>query len=287
MPRIVHVAQLWSLVGHPSGTAEWSLDRKMRAVKEAEFQGVGADVTTEHRRLAEKHGIEHVLGYISSSDPAEFEAKLRRQKEGGAIQINVQMDNHDTPPKLAAAHWVRMMRLAEKVGGVVPSLEVHRDTCTESPEKTLEIAERYEKATGEPIRLNFDFSHFAVVKHLAPANYAERLLTWSDLIALSEQCHMRPFNGHHCQVPVTHRGHLTPEVRSYLDFVEDLMRVWVSAPRNRDRTWFVSPEMGPYGPGGGGYNITGLPPAWPDAVELRRQLARVWGKVVKSRRPRR
>lgn len=284
MPRLVHVAQLWSLVGHPPGKREWSLERKIAAVAAAGFEGFGANVTIEHRRLAERHGLEHILGYISSSDPEEFEAKLRAQKAGGAVQINVQMDDHDTPPARAAGHWVTMMRLAEKVGGVVPSLEVHRDTCTETPEKTYEIAERYHRATGELIRLNFDFSHLAVVKHLAPEDYAGRLLDRPDLVALSEQCHMRPFNGHHCQVPVTHQGKLTPEVKSYLAFVGELMRVWAAAPQNRDRTWFVSPEMGPYGDAGGGYNITGLPPAWPDAVVLRGELDRVWKRVVRSLR---
>lgn len=28
--------------------------------------------------------------------------------------------------------------------------------------------------------------------------------------------------------------------------------------------------------GGAGYNITGLPPAWPDAVVLRGELAKAW-----------
>jgi hypothetical protein len=36
--------------------------------------------------------------------------------------------------------------------------------------------------------------------------------------------------------------------------------------------------MGPYAEGGGGYNITGLPPAWPDAVVLRGELASAWKK---------
>lgn len=257
------------------------MERKIAAVAAAGFQGVGARLTVEHRRLAERHGIEHLLGYIASSEPGEFEARLREQKEGGAVQINVQMDDHDTPPKVAVAHWVRMMRLAEKIGGVVPSLEVHRDTCTETPEKTWEIADRYHKETGELIRFNFDFSHFAVVKHLMPGDFAERLLVRRELIRRSEQCHLRPFNGHHCQIAVTHRGKLTPEVKTYLRFAGELMRVWASAPANRHRTWFISPEMGPYGEGGG-YNITGLPPAWPDAVVLRGELDKLWRKTLRS-----
>ena len=273
MPQIVHIANLWSLVGHPSPANEWSLDRKIKACAAAGFDGITTLLTPEHRRRAEKHGLPHLLGFISSGDPTEFARCLREQKEGGAVHINVQLADHDTPPAVATRLWIKLVRDAEKIGGVVPSLEVHRDTCTETPEKTYEIAERFHRATGEMIKLNFDFSHFAVVKHLAPAAYAERLLDHPGLVQNSDQSHCRPFNGHHCQVAVTHRGALTPEVKDYLVFVRDLFRCWKSAPRNHTRTLFVCPELGPYS---SGYNTTGLPPAWPDAIALRRELAKAW-----------
>lgn len=276
MPKISHIANLWSLVGHPSPKKEWTLDRKIKAVAEAGFDGITAALTPDHRRAAEKYGLKDLLGFISTGNPDEFERMLREQKESGAVHINVQLDDHDTPPAVATRHWIQLERLAEKIGGLVPSLEVHRDCCTETPEKTYEIAERYHKATGKLIRINFDFSHFAVVKHLHPGNYAERLLERPELVQYSDQSHCRPFNGHHCQVGVVHKGALTPEVVSYLAFVRALFACWKKAPRNQDRTLFVCPEMGPYAVGGAGYNITGLPPAWPDAVRLRAELAKAW-----------
>lgn len=270
---IAHIANLWSLIGHPSKEREWSLEKKINAVAAAGFDGITTALTPEHRRLAEKAGLQHLLGFISSSNPDDFARMIREQKEGGAVHINVQLDDHDTPPAVAVQHWRRMEREAEKIGGVVLSLEVHRDTCTETPEKTYEIAERYERATGRLIKMNFDFSHLASVKHLAPADYSARLLTHPKLVQHSEQCHFRPFNGHHCQVPVTHRGELTPEVKDYLRFVRDLMRLWKKGKGNASRTLFACPEMGPYN---GGYNVTGFPPSWPDAVRLRTELARAW-----------
>lgn len=282
MPEIAHIAALWTLRGHPRVKGEWSLDRKMRAVAESGFDGIAGGLTPEIRRLAEKHGLRHLLGYISSSDPADFARLLREQKEGGALHINVQLDDHDTPPALATKHWIHMVREAEKLGGVIVSLEVHRDLCTETPEKTYEIADRYFAATGEMIKFNFDFSHFAVVKHLAPSNYVSRMLDHPKLVQNTDQCHMRPFNGHHCQVAVTHKGKLTDEVKSYLSFVRELMKVWTSARANARKTWFVCPEMGPYAPAGSGYNITGLPPAWPDAVILRGEIAKIWKQVLRG-----
>jgi len=281
MPEIAHIAALWSLDGYPSVKKPWTLARKFKAIAAAGFDGATTVLAPEHRRLADKVGLRHLAGFISSDDPSEFAAKVRSQKEGGAVQINVQMDNHDTPPAIAAAHWIRMVREAERIGGVVVSLEVHRDTCTETPEKTYEIAERFHAATGEMISLNFDFSHFAVVKHLKPQDYIARLLDHPALVRHSAQCHFRPFNGHHCQVPVTRGGRLTDEARAYLPFAQAVLKLWGKSARNRDRTLFACPEMGPYvGFGkGGGYNITGLPPAWPDAVVLRGELARAWDRV--------
>ncbi|MEY4939249.1 MAG: hypothetical protein RIQ93_984 [Verrucomicrobiota bacterium] len=279
MPHIAHIANLWTLSRHPSPAREWSLERKIKAVAEAGFDGLTTELTPAHRRLAETHGLRHLLGFISTDDPTQYSRLLRAQKEGGAVHINVQLDNHDTPSAVAARHWIQFVRAAEKIGGVIVSLEIHRDTCTETPEKTYEIAERFERATGEMIKMNFDFSHLAAVKHLSPANYIQRLLDHPALLQHSEQVHFRPFNGHHAQVPVTHRGALTPEVKSYLAFAGALMKLWKKAPGNRSRTMFACPEMGPTAEAGGGYNITGLPPAWTDAVVLRGELARVWTRA--------
>ena len=65
---------------------------------------------------------------------------------------------------------------------------------------------------------------------------------------------------------------------SWLPFAAATMDLWRKAPGNRDRTLFACPELGPYSPGGAGYNISGLPAAWPDAIVLRRELAKRWGK---------
>lgn len=276
MPQIKHIANLWSLQGHPSSQREWTLEMKIKAIAAAGFDGLTCALTAAHRRLAEKHGLPHLLGFISTSEPDEFKALIQGQKDGGAVHINVQLDDHDTPPALAARHWLQMTQEAERIGDVVVSLEVHRDCCTETPEKTYELAARYHEATGKLIKINFDFSHFAVVKHLAPENYRARLLDHPELVVNSEQCHLRPFNGHHCQVPVTHRGRLTTEVKTYLEFVRALMELWRRAPGNKDKTLFVCPEMGPHAGAGAGYNISGLPPAWPDAITLRTELAKVW-----------
>lgn len=284
MPQLLTIAGLWSMVYHPSVAREWTLRRKIAAAARAGFNGITATLTPEHRRWAGKYGLTHLLGMIETDGTSDATDLIRAQKEGGARHINVQLGRHDTPPKIAVQQWIRMERAAERLGGVILSLEVHRNRCTETPEKTYEIAERYEKATGRLLKFNFDFSHLAVVKHLTPPEYGPRLLTHPALIQHAEQIHFRPFNGHHCQVPVTHRGRLTPETLSYLEFAKAVMSLWRGGAQNAARTLFACPEMGPMRPAGAGYNITGLPPAWPDAIVLRGELERSWRSLDGSTR---
>jgi hypothetical protein len=91
---------------------------------------------------------------------------------------------------------------------------------------------------------------------------------------------LRPFNGHHCQIPVTDgRGNLTPELKEYLVFVEAVLTCWLSHKDNADRQIFAVPEMGPVF---GGYNISTLPNSWEDAQILRIEIDRIWKKLTHS-----
>jgi hypothetical protein len=276
MPSLQTIANLWTLNRHPRPTAEWSLDRKVAAVAAAGFDGLMAKLTPEHRRAADRHGLRHLVGFVVATVPDEFESQLRAQQAAGARKINVHLGRWNTPPQRAAAWWLRLEQAAAKLGGLELSLETHRDYCTETPEKTYEIAARYHDATGQLIRLTFDFSHWAVVRHLHDGNYAARLLDCPDLLQQARQIHFRPFNGHHCQVPVTWRGRRTPELEAFLVFARAVLVSWRQGNRAAHTELFVCPEMGPDLPHGSGYAITGLGKPWPQAVTMREELVKLW-----------
>src|ERR1700686_1307397 len=120
--------------------------------------------------------------------------------------------------------------------------------------------------------------HLAVVKHLVPEIYVERLLVRPDLIQGSQQFHFRPFNGHHCQVPVTRGdGSLTQEINDWLPFVRATMRTWLKGNAGPDRVLIAVPEMGPVR---GGYNLAHLPNSWEEAIRLRPLLETLWHKLI-------
>jgi len=272
-----HIANLWSLREYPTAEQPWSIDQQLDAVKAAGFHGVTGRITTATGTAARERGL-IIVGYISSSDPEEFGRLLEIQKSAGARHINVQLGDHDTLTEAALQLTLQLFEIAEKIGDLDLSIEVHRDTCTETPEKTYSLADGYYRSTRQLLPITWDFSHFAVVKHLASDIFAERLLVRPDLVQRASQFHFRPFNGHHCQVPVTRTdGSLSRELREWIPFVRDTVRLWLDGNRGANRDLFFVPEMGPVS---SGYNLEQLPNSWEDATRLRPILDDIWTQVV-------
>ena len=269
-PCIRHIANLSSLRDTPTAKKPWPLDRKIAAVKQAGFDGFTDLATPKHARLAEKHGL-MIVGHFASAKPDEFRSLLQQNKDAGARYINIQIGAHDTTSSDAVRMALRVMLEGEALG-LQPSIEIHRDTCTETPEKVYALAEGFQRVTAKPLRFTWDFSHIAVVKRLAPP-FWERLLVRPDLIQLANQFHLRPFNGHHCQVPVTDgRGRVSTELEAWLPFVKKCFQVWLQG-NQAGREVIVVPEMGP---ASSGYNLHQLPDSWSDAVKLRGILDKLW-----------
>ncbi len=269
-PRLRLFANLWSLWDYPSAKREWSLERKIAAVAEAGFDGFSGALDRKQARLAAEHGL-FGIGYISSSKPSEFRDRIKENRDGGALRINVQLGDHDTPVETAVRMAVRIVQDGIDLG-VPCDVEIHRDTCTETPEKAYAIAAGYRKATGRLLPMTWDLSHVGVVKHLAPP-YWQRLFVDDRLVRHSCHFHFRPFNGHHCQVPVTDgRGRLSHEFIQWLPVLDKSIEVWLGG-RQAGRDFFACPEMGPVR---GGYNLAQLPNSWEDAKVLRGIIARRW-----------
>jgi len=270
-PVLKQFANFWTLAQQPSKEKEWSMEEKFRQAKKAGFTSMGGGAMPEVVPLCEKYGMDYVC-YVDGSAKT-YRQKLELAKSIKPARINVQLCDHDTLPKDAVKVWIKMAALADKMG-LNADLEVHRDTCTETPEKVYEIADLYKKATGRKIRFSWDFSHISVVKHLNPP-YADRLLERPDLIQLARQMHFRPFNGHHCQVPATDgKGKPSAEIRFYLDFVDALLACWLKGAKGGE-VLYVCPEFGPLA---GGYGLQAFPNVWKDAIVLRAKTEALWKK---------
>lgn len=270
LPELRFFAGLWSLRDYPAADREWTVHQKFSAIKQAGFEGVGGRFVPEAPALCAEHGLDYVL-YIDA-DADTFAEQFREAVKWKPRRINIQLCEHHTPPAKAAAAWIQMIALAEHLGLEI-DLELHRDTATETPEKAYEIADRVLQSTGRIVRFCLDYSHFAVTKHLAPP-FGPRLFERADLVAPVRQIHLRPFNGHHAQVPVTDgQGALSPEAAPYLEFVEGLFALLLATARPGD-VFHACPENGPKALGG--YALSCFPDVWTDTIRLRDEARQRW-----------
>jgi len=275
-PILRRIANLWTLMGHPSKESEWPLEQKLRAIKEAGFDGVCWAGSPELREGTKRHGLIFVGG-MASGNATEFPRLLQEQRDAGAHHVNVQLAADDVLTPAALGLTLSLLQEGGRLG-LEPAIESHRGTCTETPEKTCALADAYQKLTGELLPISWDFSHFSVVKHLVPANFIQRLLVRPDLIRRAQQFHFRPFNGHHVQVPITDgKGNLTPEVKDWLPFAEALLACWLDGNRNTGREIFICPELGPVE---GGYALSTFPNSWEEAKVLRGEIDKLWNKLT-------
>jgi hypothetical protein len=279
MPVLRHIANLWTLMNHPTTAAEWPLARKLDAMAEAGFDGVCWGPIPGLAEGCRERGLIFVGG-MASGDKVAFPQILDDLAEAGAVHVNVQLaQDHLLTPE--ALDLTLALMAAAKERGLLPAIETHRGTATETPEKHYALADAYRQAAGEPLPTSWDFSHFAVVKHLVPAQFVERLIsepyTQPQLIQLGQQFHFRPFNGHHVQVPITHGGELTQEVRYWMPFAEAVLRLWLAGNKDAEREIFICPELGPVE---GGYALSTFPNSWEDAKVLREVIQQLWDRAI-------
>jgi hypothetical protein len=260
-------ATLWSLRQYPSKAREWSWAKKFAAMSSAGFEGVFSPPIPA---IAERGALRY-LAVTSIDRAAKVEPALRQAKELGALAIDVQLGDYDSVLR-------DMVRLAVRIRDVATDLdlpfaiETHRDTFTETPEATLALALGYRRATRRTLPLCLDHSHFAVVRHLARDAFWERLREPEELLEAATQFHLRPFNGHHCQIPVLDmRGRRTPEYRDWQQYSAALFG-YLKSRASSDPVLAV-PELGHAAPA---YGLSCFGDTWRDAQTVARDLRRQW-----------
>ena len=157
-------ATQWSVRWYPSQEKEWSWAEKFSAIRDAGFDGVMSTPITELRERGDlafwaigSFGVGHDLRPFFEQSTAL-----------GAAGATVQPCDVETPLE----ECVEVVRNVQKIArefGLHTGIETHRDTFTETPERTWDMADGYQRAEQQLVPLCFDHhSHFAVVRHLSP-----------------------------------------------------------------------------------------------------------------------
>jgi hypothetical protein len=276
LPKLRILATPWTFQGYPTREKPWSAEKAVREVIKAGFDGLQARSTQGMFECALNTNL-LMAGNCDIVSLKEVEPKLRPFRDHKITRINVQLCDHDTSLEDSLKVALRVMEVGERYK-INPAIEWHRDTCTETPEKALALAEAYRKKTGKKLRTNFDHSHPAVIKHLHPGNYWERLGIRLDLLQMSELIHFRPFNGHHCQISVTDgKGGLSPEFKDWLPFCEKVFETWLSAAAPGRELYAVA-ELGPKD----GYCLSCFPDRWKDKQVLMQEIRKAWNRQVRK-----
>lgn len=269
-------ATLWSLRQYPTRSREWSWPRKFAAIRAAGFDGVFSPPRPE---LADRGELRY-LAVTSLGTGMDVAAPLEAARALGALAIDVQLGDWDSP----LADMVDLavsIRDAARATGLPYAIETHRDTFTETPEATVALARAFRERTGEKLPLCLDHSHFAVVRHLAPGTFWERLRDPVDLLDAAAQFHLRPFNGHHCQIPVLDaRGRITPEYRDWREYATALLAHLRRQPTSEPV--LAVPELGHAAPS---YRLSCFGDTWRDACRVASDLRGIWrAPLPRSRR---
>lgn len=276
-PRLILHANSWTLLHEAEPITEAGLRKQVELIKEAgcfDSYCVTPSAPGLRERLDEA-GL-RFGGAFDANAKDQFEEKIAQCLTIGDGPINCQLADHDTPVEKAIELTIALMEAGEKLGARV-HLEVHRDTCTETPEKTAAIIAGYKEQTGRIPLVNFDYSHPAVVKHLMPEDYAERLFDDLETFQHSNLWHMRPFNGQHLQIPITNgKGAYSPEYEAVRPFIRQALQHWLDGPRPTNELWVV-PEQGCTA----GYDLSCFPNIWQDAVVLAKDIRAIWNELTK------
>ena len=275
-PTLKVMAADWSLRGYPTEKRPWSIDTKVKKVRDAGFDGMSSGSDPKLGEALAKQGLE-LVGGVDVGSIKEAAPKMKAFMEAGAEHVNVQLCDHDTSTKDALPVARAVIQAGDDIG-IKPAIEVHRDTCTETPEKAFALAAAYEKRYKKKLRMNFDHSHPAIIKQIRPGTYWKRLSERLELWKMSELIHFRPFTGSLCQTPITDgKGKLDRDFVIWRDdYLEPSLAAWVKGAGSK--TLYAVPELGPQG---SGYALACFPDIWLDAIREKDEIRKVWRKVLK------
>jgi hypothetical protein len=267
----------WSLLDEADPATEAGLRTHLSAIKNAGFQSYcWSPDNPKLKELLKEYRL-RFGGAFDAVKAEQFAPAIAAIMAIDNGPINCQLADEDTPMEEAIELTLTLMAEAKKQNAPV-HLEVHRDTCTETPEKTAAIMAGYKAVTGEDPLMNFDFSHPAVVKHILAKDYLSRLLT-PEIVAIFQKStlwHIRPFNAQHCQVPITDGNrNFSPEYLACRPFVRQALKHWLEGPRPTNELW-VMPELGTTHE----YKLSCFPNIWGDTLALGQDIQKIWAEEL-------
>ncbi len=275
-PRLQLGHSLWGLERLPfNGSVEWTLDEKMRRVKEAGFAHIECFIQDdEHGQNVAREAQNHDLMLALGHRPMNVESTLKAVRGAhtlGAKWVLCQ-------PASAFHSLAEVVEIVREGAALASELnlcyfvETHRNNFSETIPQTLQLLE----AVPE-IALTADFSHFVVVGEFygwAGEGAVERMRPIIERVA---HVHGRISNGEQVQVDVGDGENLSEGTPAGLFF--ELWRECFSAWKRRAKPGDVLPFSSELGPPR--YAITTpdgkeISDRWQQSLVMRQIAQRAW-----------
>jgi len=200
-PRLQCGHTFWNLERLPfNSPVEWTIEEKIREVKEADFQHIECWIEDDERgqsvvREVHQHGLQLALGHRPLTVEGTLDAVRRAQKFGAKWVLCQPASAYHPLAEVVAI--VRAGSQAAADAGIHYFVETHRNNFTETIPQTLQLLDAV-----PDIAITADFSHFVVVGEFygwAGEGSIERMRPIIERVA---HVHGRISNGEQVQVDV-------------------------------------------------------------------------------------
>jgi hypothetical protein len=282
-PKLWIAMNVWGLEKLPAGGTEWSLDEKLRRLREAGgFDVIDRYTPADPRSMAaveeldqltKKHGFK--VGMATSIDRLDqLDVAIALAKKAGTPYVDV-MTGPYTMPETDAVRLMRAISDRFQAEEIALAFQTHRGLVTQDLLRTV----AYTEALPE-IRFDLDLSHYFVAGEITEDPSAAALAAFDVILERAVMLDGRVSNGEQVQIDVGPSGD-NPHARRFAALWKKTMVSWLKRAKPGDVLPFRV-ELGPPGYAildGNGREISDR---WAQTLVIRTLAERTFDEAVKE-----
>ncbi len=282
-PKLWIAMNVWGLEKIPAGGTEWSLDEKLKRLREAGgFDVIDRYTLAEPKsmaaveeldQLAKKYGFK--VGMATSIDRLEqLDIAIALAKKAATPYVDV-MTGPYTMPEADAVRLIRAISDRFTAEKIALAFQTHRGLVTQDLLRTGEYA-----GAVPDLRFDLDLSHYFVAGEIGEDLSASTLAAFDPILERAVMIDGRVSNGEQVQIDIGPTGD-NPHARRFAALWKRTMVSWLKQAKPGDVLPFRV-ELGP--PGYAILDLQGreISDRWAQTLVLRALAERTFNEAVKE-----